>query len=220
MNEPDVALTDFALALEAAVFVRLLSLRPTQSKLLRFWLLVFFASVGTASFAGGLVHGFFPDTDAGGIILWRIVLLAIGTATLAEWSVGAMLLFPERVAWWIRAAAAIEFVVYAFLVLFVVQDFWIAVVDNAPGAFCFMVGLAWIFRRMKDVWLLAAAAGMGLTMVSGLLQQMQVGLHAKYFNHNALYHVLQGTALFLVFLGSRRLVSDWKPVEQAALEPD
>src|SRR5262245_28920817 len=181
MNEPDVALTDFVLALIAALFVRLLSRRPTKSKLLRCWLLTFFASVGAASFAGGLVHGFFPDTDAAGIVLWRIVLLAIGTATLAEWSVGAMLLFPERIARWIRAAAAVEFAVYAFLVLFVVQDFWIAVVDNGPGAFCFMIGLAWSYRRMNDPWLLAAAAGMGMTMIAGLLQQMQVGLHAKYF---------------------------------------
>jgi hypothetical protein len=219
MNEPDVAVTDFLLALEAALFVRLLSRRPTQSKLLRFWLMVFFASVGAASLAGGLVHGFFPDTDTGGIVLWRITLLAIGTATLAEWSVGAKLLFSERVAWWIRMAAAVEFAVYAALVVFVVQDFWIAVADNAPGAFCFMIGLAWIFRRINDRRLLAAAAGMALTMVAGFLQQKQIGLDAKYFNHNALYHVLQGTALFLVFLGSLRLVSDWNPQGRPSLEP-
>jgi len=31
------------------------------------------------------------------------------------------------------------------------------------------------------------------------LQQLHVGLHPRYFNHNALYHLIQGIALALLF---------------------
>jgi hypothetical protein len=46
----------------------------------------------------------------------------------------------------------------------------------------------------------------GISLFTALVQQLRVALHPVYFNHNALYHVLQAAALFLCFLASGRLV--------------
>jgi hypothetical protein len=36
------------------------------------------------------------------------------------------------------------------------------------------------------------------------LQQAGIGIHPAYFDHNAVYHVLQGIALVLLYLGFRK----------------
>jgi hypothetical protein len=38
-----------------------------------------------------------------------------------------------------------------------------------------------------------------LTLVAAAVQQARIALHPTYFNHNALYHLLQAIALFLIF---------------------
>ena len=37
------------------------------------------------------------------------------------------------------------------------------------------------------------------------LQQLRVGIHPVYFNHNALYHAIQGIALVMIYMGARAL---------------
>ena len=41
------------------------------------------------------------------------------------------------------------------------------------------------------------------TPLGALLQQLHVGLHPVWFNHNALYHALEGAALAGLFLALR-----------------
>ena len=53
-----------------------------------------------------------------------------------------------------------------------------------------------------------AAGGLSLTLVAAVLQQLQVALHPDYFNHNAVFHVVQAVAMLLFFLGGRSLASD------------
>ena len=62
--EPDVSLTDFGLALEAALFAYALKRTRTESPSLRRRFVSFFAAVGIASAAGGLDHGFFRRPPA------------------------------------------------------------------------------------------------------------------------------------------------------------
>jgi 4-amino-4-deoxy-L-arabinose transferase-like glycosyltransferase len=63
MLEPDVALTDYLLAAEAALFVWLLW-RPRVATAVR-WPFAVFASTSVAALAGGTVHGFFPPGASG-----------------------------------------------------------------------------------------------------------------------------------------------------------
>jgi hypothetical protein len=45
-------------------------------------------------------------------------------------------------------------------------------------------------------------AGLLLTLVAAGVQQARLAVHPTYFNHNALYHLLQAIALFLIFRGA------------------
>jgi Family of unknown function (DUF6962) len=40
-------------------------------------------------------------------------------------------------------------------------------------------------------------------MVAAIVQKRQIALHATYFNHNALYHLIQMIAFVMIFLAGR-----------------
>ena len=80
MTEPDVTLTDYLLAAEAALFFVLLQRGNVGSARLRTWFSLFFASGLVASLCGGTVHGFLLEPGWGQSALWLITLLAMGVA--------------------------------------------------------------------------------------------------------------------------------------------
>jgi hypothetical protein len=204
MLEPDVVLTDYLLAALSLVFAALMW-RATGP--LRLPLATYFASAAVASAAGGTVHGFFADPDSlGAAVLWRIALLAIGVATLANWTIGARLLFAPRVARWIVLAAGLQLAAYSVVVLFVSQDFRVAILDNLPALLFLLVALVLAYGRHRRAGLLVAAGGLVLTLVAAALQQLQIGIHPVYFNYNAVFHTVQALALLVFFLGARGFV--------------
>ena len=207
MTEPGVTLTDYALALEGILFLILLQRCRARPWGLRFWFSLFFASVSAASFCGGTVHGFFLDEQSWGhTIFWPATLLAMGVTSLSAWVIGAKLLFSRRIARWVLVVAVLQFGFYSIVVLFRTEEFWVAILDNLPAVLFLIIALGLAYRREKQGSLLLAAGGLALNLVAALLQQLGIGIHPVYFNHNALYHVLQAVALFLFFLGSRWLV--------------
>ena len=97
MTEPDVALTDYALALEAILFLALLRRKTCRRPDMRSYMMLFFASVSAASFCGGTYHGFFLDEPSpGSKIIWRATLISMGLTALSTWLVGAGLLVPAK----------------------------------------------------------------------------------------------------------------------------
>jgi hypothetical protein len=207
MTEPDVALTDYAVAVECAAFVVLLARERGRCEGLRVWFSVLFASVGAASLFGGTVHGFFLDpSSAGQAVLWPATLLAIGVTAFAAWAIGATLLFSKRVARGVILGAAMQFLLYGAIVLCVSQDFRVAILGYLPAALFLLAAFGATCRRRKERGLPAGAWGMALALIASVAQQLRIGIHPLYFNHNALYHVVQAAALFLVFLEGRRLI--------------
>ena len=90
MTEPDVTLTDYALAIECLIFAAILHRNNSRNVKLGRWFTLFFASICAASLFGGTVHGFFPEVDSlGHDILWPASLLTIGLTALAAWAIGA-----------------------------------------------------------------------------------------------------------------------------------
>jgi hypothetical protein len=206
MTEPAVTLSDYALALEGIILLMLLQRADGRSARLRLWLSLFFASASVASLCGGTVHGFFLDKQMlGHAILWRATLLATGLTAVATWAIGAELLVSQRVAHWVRVAAMIQFVLYCVAVLFYTQEFWVAIAMNLPAVVFLLGTLGAAYLREKRRGLFLAAGGLALSLTAALLQQLRVGIHPVYFNHNVLYHVLQALVLYLLFLGSRSL---------------
>ena len=200
LTEPDVALTDYVLAIECAVFACLIYYKGEPGRRLRTWFGLFFGSIGLASFAGGTVHGFFLDQGTiGYAILWPATLITIGLTAFAVWAIGANLLFSPKIARRISAVAALEFVAYCLAVLLVTQEFWIAVGTYLPAVIFLLIVLLLLYRRTRDRDFRIGIMGLALTLLAAVIQQAGISLHPAYFNHNALYHVIQAAALFMIF---------------------
>jgi len=200
MTEPDVAFTDYALAIECMLFAHLVRRREDA---------LFFGSAAVASLAGGTVHGFFLDgRTLGNAILWRITLIAIGSTAASAWAIGARVLFPAPTARRITIAAAAAFAAYCVVTLLITQDFRAALVFYLPAAVFLLIVLSTAYARARERGILVAVAGLGLMFIAAAVQQMKIALHPTYFNHNALYHLIQALALWLLFLGLRRLHAD------------
>jgi hypothetical protein len=207
MTEPDVTLTDYAIAVECAVFCALILRSPTSDVRLRRWWAVLFASIGAGAFLGGTVHGFTVEPSLSRAILWVLTMLALGVTAMAMWMAGARVYLPEPAATWVARAAIAQLITYAFVVLFVNRLFLVAIATYLPAAVFLLVVMILMYRRMPNRPLALTIAGLLLTFVAAGIQQAGIAVHPVYFNHNALYHVIQGVALFLIWVGAKWLVT-------------
>ena len=205
LAEPDVALTDFALAIECALLALWLPRDASAHRPLRAWFVIFFSAVGVGALLGGITHGLIADqASIAARAMWTATLLAIGVAALACWSIGAHLVFSAVAAKRIVVLAALLFALYAAAVL-VRPWFAVAVAHYAPaGAFLLAAFVLCYFRR-RAAHLLSGIAGVVLSFAAAAVQQTEAGLPALNLSHNAVYHVLQGIALALIFLTARGL---------------
>ena len=194
MKEPDVTITDYLLALEAFAFAVLIARSATGTALQR-WFVIFFAATAAASLVGGTVHGFFNNS----IVLWRLVLISLGVVAAAAWAIGARLLLSDRLAQFVVTAAWVEFVAYALIVVFVTDRFLFAIVNYLPATVFLIVAFFARYQSNAVTPLAQGLAGLLVTLVAAAVQQARIGVHPTYFNHNALYHLLQAVALFLIF---------------------
>src|SRR5262245_2279900 len=117
--EPDVTLTDFALAIECAAFAAWLH-RRGESGVLRRYFVIFFAAVGVASLLGGIAHGFLADKQTVVFrLIWTGTLAAIGATAFAGWAAGARLWMSQAAATRVTLVAALLLAAYLFVIAFV-----------------------------------------------------------------------------------------------------
>lgn len=204
MTEPDVTLTDYGLFVECAVFAWLVARGPADAGALRAWVVLFFVSTALAAVFGGTVHGFFVEDDAGpGRVLWKLSMLAIGAAALAGCAIGARLLLRATGADRVIVTASALAVVYAVVIVFVSDAFWVAVVGYLPAATFLLAAFLRAAIRERAPWARLGAWGLALGFVAAAVQQFRVAIHPVYVTHNALYHLVQAVSLALVFLACR-----------------
>jgi uncharacterized protein DUF6962 len=208
MTEPDVTLTDYALCAECAAFAWLIARRPASLTELRRWTVLFFVCTALAALFGGTVHGFYAGESGGtGRVLWKISMLAIGATALAGWAIGAHLLFGDRSSHFIVTIAAPLTALYAAVIVFVTDEFWVAVAGYLPAAAFLLAGFVRAAARGRTSWARLGAWGLVLSFGAAAIQQLRIALHPVYFNHNALYHLVQAVALALLFMASRGLLA-------------
>src|SRR5690348_15437771 len=124
MTEPDVAITDYLLALESFALAALLAVEPTTRPDLKLWFVIFLAATGIASLLGGTFHGFFVARPSpAGRMLWRSTMIALGVTTSATWMMGAGLLWPGAPAGPLTSLVAAELVMFAIVVLVISDAF-------------------------------------------------------------------------------------------------
>ena len=202
--EPDVALTDFALAIEAGCLGALLSRRGAVTAARRWWT-AFFWSVGTGALLGGVSHGFVPPPyGVGGTVLWRLTLLAIGAAALAAWGAGAQALGGSAASE-IVAAASVLFAAYAAIVLLVTDAFAVAIAHYAPAAVFLFGVLLRVWRRTRVPAALAGVLGLLVLAAGSLAQWAGLAITPVHLTHNAVYHLFEMLALVLLYRAARWL---------------
>jgi hypothetical protein len=59
-------------------------------------------------------------------------------------------------------------------------------------------------------------SGFLLTFVAAAVQAFGVSIHSVYLDHNTLYHLLQGFALYLVYRAARWTTTNPAPVRSTA----
>jgi hypothetical protein len=206
MTEPDVALTDYALALECALLAFWLLRARKSREPISMWFVVFFIATAVAALAGGTVHGFFSAQGSlGHRMLWPLGLIMIGLAALAFTNVGTAISLSGPTALAVSRSALVLFLLYSVVVLFFDERFVVAIAAYMPA----VLFLGWVFleqfrrtRRPAFAW---GMAGIGITLLAAAIQQARIGIHPRYFNHNALYHTFQAAGLLMIFLTARDL---------------
>jgi hypothetical protein len=208
MTEPDVTLTDYLLCAECAAFAWLIARESANPIGLQRWTVFFFVFTALAALFGGTVHGFYAaESGSTGRVLWKISMLAIGATALTAWAIGAHLLFGHHRLQFILSIAATLTAVYAAVIVFVTDEFWVAVTGYLPAAMFLFAGFLRAAIRTRASWARLGAWGLVLSFAAAAIQQLRIAVHPVYFDHNALYHVVQAVALALLFMASRGLLA-------------
>lgn len=204
MLEPAVTITDFIVAAECAV-VAALTLRAPSSPVRNAFLMMF-AGIGTGAFAGALVHGFFADPASEiHVNLWLLTLASLGVMALAGWCVGAVLLLQGKWVGIVQRVALLELLGYCFYISQYESGFAVALANYLPAVLFMMTGFICLWRKTQARAVLAGIAGLLLTFIGAGVQHFKLALHPVYFDHNALFHLIQFTAIILIYICARHL---------------
>jgi hypothetical protein len=208
IHEPDVAFTDLGLAMLGAYFSWRLAKDPARSALTRSGAVVM-GGLASAALWGAIFHAFFPAKTAthAGFLAWVPVALSIVLVASMLLSLGLFLLAP-RIGAAVRSALVAVYAIGFAVTAVVLDDSFTSIVRfYAPTLVLVLVAAALhAFRARSAGWWLVVA-GFALSIAAAVLQQAKVAVHPTYFNHNAVYHVVQGAALVLLYQGFRRAPS-------------
>jgi len=198
IHEPMTLLTDILLS-GWAFFLGGKLLSRAFNIFRRYWGLGLIAT-GCAALLGGIWHGFSPAWEACAVdTVWKFVLLLIGTAD-ALFGLGAVDGATQGLLRrWLRGLVMAKGCM--FLVLLIWFDgFWLAVADYVPTLLLILsLQVRELPRSLAARWMVA---GVVSALVAAAVQASGLSLH-QWFNHNDIYHLIQGFALYAFFLSVR-----------------
>lgn len=204
IHDPDVVFTDLALAALGAWFAwRLLAARTGE---LRISPVILMIGLASAAFWGALFHAFFPQNTATlpGRLAWIPVTLSIVVAAAMLLEMGLRVLAP-RLGEGLRSGIVGAYAGAFALVVVLVDESFTTIVRFYVPALLFLLVMASIrAARVGGGWTLIAL-GLACSAGAAVLQQMRVALHPVYFDHNAVYHVVQAVALVILYIGFERV---------------
>jgi hypothetical protein len=167
---------------------------------LRLWLVVFFGAAGAASLLGGTVHGFFkPAGSRGRAILWPATLISILVSGLAASFVAARIELGTEPQQLVRVLAIALLALIALAVVFANLSFALAIAGYLPAALFLLYAFISAYERSQAGAIWWGIAGVSLSIVGATIQRLGVKVHRVYLDHNALYHVLQGAAFWMIY---------------------
>jgi hypothetical protein len=205
--ECDVAVTDFLLFIESVIFSTIFY-RHFSNEMLGRLLAAFFLSLGLSSLLGACFHAFFPDKTAtgGGLILWMMVSFNIGIAASVLWGINAVVAKGTS---FLKATAPfvlLNMAVFLYVIMFVNHQFKTIIAFYLPP----LMMLAFIacikFLKKEGLSWVYLFAGIMLSFIAAAVQYFKIDLHPKFFNFNALYHLIQGASLLIIFVSFRSVL--------------
>lgn len=205
VHEPAVVYTDLGLAALGGVFSWRLATRAGHAPVARAGAVVM-GGLASAALWGAIFHAFFPAKTAtrAGFMAWMPVAISIGVVASALLYLGILLLVPSLSVRMRRALVGVYAAGFALTVAFVDESFTMIVRLYGPMLVLMLVASAHQAIARRGAWAWLVAAGVATSMVAAALQQARVAVHPVYFDHNAVYHVVQGVALVLLYRGFGR----------------
>ena len=205
VHDPDVAFTDLGLALLGGYLGWRLWRAPGPRMLLRIGA-VLMGGLASAALWGAVFHAFFPSGTATlpGFLAWVPVALSIVVAASAMLELSLRLLLPRMPLRARRAIVATYAASFTVVVFLVDESFSSIVYFYTPALILLLIAAGQQAIRSRDTGWTLIAIGLIMSAVAAVLQQARVAIHPVYFDHNAVYHVVQGIALVFLYIGWRR----------------
>jgi hypothetical protein len=205
IHDPDVALTDLALGiLSAYLGWRLWG--GAEGRGLQRAGAVLLGALASAALWGAIFHAFFPGGTATqmGSLAWKPVALSIVVAAATMLDLGLGLLLPRLPLRFRRSIVLMYATGFAAVVLLGDDSFTQIVYFYVPTLLLLLLAsLRQALRHRGGGWTWVLV-GLLLSAGAATLQQAGVALHPVYFDHNAVYHLVQSIAIVFLYLGWRR----------------
>jgi hypothetical protein len=205
IHDPDVAFTDLGLAILGAYLGWRLWRAPGPRALLGSGALLM-GGLASAAFWGAVFHAFFPAGTATlpGFLAWVPVALSIVVAASAMLELSLRVLLPRIPSRVRRSIVATYAVGFAVVVLLVHESFSSIVYFYTPALVLLLIAAGQQAIRSRDTGWTLIATGLIMSTGAAMLQQAKVAVHPVYFDHNAVYHVVQSVAILFLYFGWRR----------------
>jgi hypothetical protein len=129
-------------------------------------------------------------------------LLCIGLVAVSGWLIAGHLLLKKQFQRTLLMTVLLTYAVYAIVVLRYSQTFITAIAFYVPATLLMLAAFVHKFRQERANRLRDAVAGILLSLVAAGIQKAKIDIHPQYFNHNALYHLVQAIALYLIYRGA------------------
>jgi sugar phosphate permease len=132
-------------------------------------------------------------------------MVALGLTAVYVWNIGALLTESKFIMHRLPQVALGLLAGYVATILFVSDRFIVGIAMYLPSA-VFLLGAMSVahVRDPKRGWAIGIV-GLALTFVAAAVQQLRVALHPVWFDHNALFHLIQAVALLLLFRAQGRV---------------
>lgn len=214
MAEPVTTLTDLLVAALAWWWAWRLRQSGSEAQLSRSLWAWGLAVQGTAAFLGGIYHGFFFNS-AYAESLWRGTLILLSAASTLLVSGLSVAVLPWGAVCWVFVALSLKFFAYVSWI-WPRKDFLPALCDQAL-ALILLAALSLAGWRTQRPAVQLVLTGLTAFFAAALIQHFRLGVH-QHFNHNDIYHLFGGLALWF-FYRAGRLLRDTVREEQSKANP-
>jgi hypothetical protein len=195
ISEPVTTFTDYILAVELIVLGLILLKEGSDPR--RLWGAGFLAAA-IAAMAGGTYHGFIQSFTPGtSSALWKLTIYSVGVSALLMLSASILATTKGSLKTILLGATVVSFLFYV-IVMIKQNDFRYVIYYYAPAMITILI-LQLIWRQASTNWTVS-----GIVLSFGAASVQQSGFRAgQHFNHNDVYHIMQMTAMYLLYRGGK-----------------